>query len=99
LAWSGRGKIARVEISTDGGSTWKDADLQSPVLSKAATRFRFEWNWDGKPAAIASRSTDETGYVQPSLDELVRVRGRFSFYHCNAIKMWFVHQDGAVSHA
>jgi len=99
LAWSGRGKVQRVEISTDGGANWKDADLQSPILSKAATRFRFEWTWNGQPAALQSRCTDETGYVQPSLDDLVRVRGRFTYYHCNAIKTWYVHQDGSVSHA
>jgi len=99
LAWSGGGKIQRVEISTDGGATWKDAVLQDPILSKAATRFRFEWNWNGQPAALQSRCTDETGYVQPSLDDLVRVRGRFAYYHCNAIKTWFVKQDGSVSHA
>ncbi len=97
LAWSGRGKVRRVEISADGGTTWNDADLQDPVLSKAATRFRFDWTWNGQPAALQSRSTDETGYTQPSLDDLVRVRGRFSYYHCNAIKTWFVHQDGTVS--
>jgi sulfane dehydrogenase subunit SoxC len=98
LAWSGRGKVRRVEISIDGGLSWKDADLETPILSKAATRFRFQWTWDGQPAALASRCTDETGYLQPTLDDLVRVRGRFTYYHCNAIKTWFVHNDGSVSH-
>jgi sulfane dehydrogenase subunit SoxC len=98
LAWSGRGKVRRVEVSTDGGANWKEADLEAPVLSKAATRFRFDWTWNGQPAALESRCTDETGYVQPALDDLVRVRGRFSYYHCNAIKTWFVHQDGSISH-
>ncbi len=98
LAWSGRGKIQRVEISTDAGKTWHDADLQTPILSKAATRFRFNWTWNGAPTALQSRSTDETGYVQPALDDLVRVRGRFTQYHCNAIKTWYVHEDGSVSH-
>jgi sulfane dehydrogenase subunit SoxC len=98
LAWSGHGKVRRVEISADGGATWNDADLQDPVLSKAATRFRFDWTWNGQPAALQSRCTDETGYTQPSLDDLVRVRGRFSYYHCNAIKTWFVHQDGTILH-
>jgi len=98
LAWSGRGKVQRVEVSTDRGQTWQDAELQAPVLSKAATRFRLMWTWNGTPAALQSRCTDETGYVQPSLDDLVRVRGRFFQYHCNAIKTWFVHEDGSVSH-
>jgi sulfane dehydrogenase subunit SoxC len=99
LAWSGRGRVQRVEVSTDGGASWKDADLQSPILSKAATRFRFDWNWNGQPAGLASRCTDETGYVQPALEDLVRVRGRFSYYHCNAIKAWFVRRDGSIAHA
>ena len=72
--------------------------VHTGVLSKAATRFRFDWIWNGQPAALASRCTDETGYTQPALDDLVRVRGRFSYYHCNAVKTWFVHRDGNVSH-
>ena len=84
---------------TDGGASWKEADLEAPILSKAATRFRFDWTWNGQPASLASRCTDETGYIQPALDDLVRVRGRFSYYHSNAIKTWFVHGDGSVSHA
>lgn len=98
LAWSGRGKVQRVEVSTDRGVSWQDAVLQTPILSKAATRFRFAWAWNGSPATLQSRCTDETGYVQPSLEDLVRVRGRFSQYHCNAIKTWFVHEDGSVQH-
>jgi sulfane dehydrogenase subunit SoxC len=98
LAWSGRGKVQRVEISTDQGQTWHDADLQTPVLSKAATRFRSSWRWNGAPTTLQSRCTDETEYVQPALDDLVRVRGPFSQYHCNAIKTWYVHEDGSVSH-
>src|SRR5436305_5584573 len=62
LAWSGRGKIARVEVSTDSGKTWSLAALQDPVLAISQTRFRFPWIWDGTPAVIQSRATDETGY-------------------------------------
>ena len=69
LAWSGRGLIRRVEVSTDGGRQWKDASLQEPRLSKAFTRFRLPWNWDGSEAELQSRCTDETGYVQPSAKE------------------------------
>jgi len=97
IAWSGRGKIQRVEVSTDG-STWKDAELQSPVLSKALTRFRLMWDWDGKPASLRSRSTDETGYLQPSHEELVAARGLLSNYHYHAIKVWYVKEDGSVTH-
>ena len=66
LAWSGRGRIARVEVSTDGGGTWRDASLQEPRLPRAFTRFYFPWTWDGKEAVLQSRSTDESGYVQPT---------------------------------
>ncbi|MGE5242780.1 MAG: sulfite dehydrogenase [Betaproteobacteria bacterium] len=99
LAWSGRGRIARVEITTDAGATWKDADLQEPVLPMAHTRFRLAWEWDGRDAVIASRATDETGYRQPTRDELVAVRGLNSFYHNNMIQAWHVGSDGMVEYA
>jgi sulfane dehydrogenase subunit SoxC len=98
LAWSGKGKIQRVEISADEGKTWTDAELQTPVLPKAVTRFRLPWQWTGKAAALQSRCTDETGYVQPALEELVAVRGTKSGYHCNAIKTWHVKEDGSITH-
>jgi sulfane dehydrogenase subunit SoxC len=69
LAWSGSSKVKRVEVSTDGGKTWKDADLQQPIFTKAHTRFRFAWNWSGGEAVLQSRCTDEAGNVQPSTDE------------------------------
>ncbi|MGY4468278.1 sulfane dehydrogenase subunit SoxC [Bradyrhizobium sp. LB9.1b] len=72
IAWSGHGKIARVEISVDDGKSWQDARLQEPVLTRALTRFRLPWRWDGKPAVIQSRAIDETGYVQPTLSEAAR---------------------------
>ena len=75
LAWSGRGLVRRVEVSTDGGKTWRDARLQEPVLPLAHTRFRLDWRWDGREAVLQSRCTDESGYVQPTLAELVKVRG------------------------
>ena len=98
LAWTGKGKIARVEVSTDGGATWADAELQQPVLSLAVARFRFPWVWDGKEAVIQSRCTDETGFLQPSHDELIEARGSNSGYHYNAIKPWRVGADGSVTH-
>jgi sulfane dehydrogenase subunit SoxC len=96
LAWSGRGKITRVEVSTDGGKTWKDAELTQPVQSKAFTRFRLPWVWDGSATAILSRATDETGYLQPTQDELLAVRGRNFGYHNNGIKTWYIKPDGSV---
>jgi sulfane dehydrogenase subunit SoxC len=96
LAWSGRGLIRRVEVSTDSGKTWRDAHLQEPVLPLAHTRFRLDWRWDGREAVLQSRGTDETGYVQPTLAELVKVRGLNSIYFNNAIQSWKVAADGSV---
>jgi sulfane dehydrogenase subunit SoxC len=98
VAWSGRGKIQRVEVSADGGKTWKDAELQQPIFSKAFTRFRLPWTWDGSAATLQARATDETRYLQPSQDELVDIRGRNYRYHNNGIKVWYVRADGSVSH-
>jgi sulfane dehydrogenase subunit SoxC len=96
LAWSGRGLVRRVEVSTDGGTTWRDATLQEPVLPLAHTRFRLDWRWDGREAVVQSRCTDETGYVQPTLAEVVKVRGRNFVYANNAIQSWKVAADGSV---
>lgn len=102
LAWSGRGRITRVEVSTDAGKTWSDAQLNGPVLPKAVTRFSLPWKWDGGEAALQSRCTIETGYIQPTRDQLISVRGLHpgpdGFNHYNGIKTWFVHKDGKVSH-
>ena len=99
LAWSGRGKITKVEVSVDGGATWKPAQLQEPIYSKAFTRFRLPWTWDGKEAKIVSRCWDDTGYQQPTREELVAARGTNSNYHCNVLKSWIVAADGSVSNA
>ena len=96
LAWSGRGLVRRVEVSSDGGKTWRDAALQEPVLRLAHTRFRFPWRWDGRETVLQSRCTDETGYVQPTLADLVKVRGLNSHYFLNAIQNWKVAADGTV---
>lgn len=97
LAWSGRGRIAEVEVSADGGKTWAKAALQEPVLDKCHTRFRLPWVWDGAEAVLQSRCTDETGYLQPTLAELVQARGTRSVYHLNAIQSWRIAQNGEVS--
>jgi len=97
LAWSGKGKIKKVDISTDGGINWAPARMETPVLSKALTRFNFEWNWDGKPCILQSRATDDTGFVQPGYGQLREVRGTKSIYHNNAIQSWKVVESGEVS--
>ena len=97
IAWSGRGAITRVEITIDGGQTWTQADLQSPVLPKAHTRFRWKWTWDGRDALFASRCTDATGYTQPPIPELVKVRGTTPEYHNNGIQVWKIASDGTIT--
>ena len=97
LAWSGGGRIERVEVTTDGGKTWANAVLQEPRLPLALTRFRLAWRFDGQEALLASRAIDETGYVQPTRAALIAVRGTNSIYHYNGIKVWQVRADGTVT--
>ena len=97
LAWSGAGKIARVEVSADGGATWAEAALTEPVLSKSFTRFRIPWQWQGGPATLLSRAVDETGAVQPTRTQFVAEYGERSNYHNNTIQTWGIAATGEVS--
>jgi sulfane dehydrogenase subunit SoxC len=96
LAWSGRGRVKRVDVSVDGGRSWRPARLESPVLPKCLTRFNVDWQWDGREAILQSRATDDTGHVQPTLAALRAVRGTRSIYHNNAIQSWKVATSGEV---
>jgi sulfane dehydrogenase subunit SoxC len=96
LAWSGRGRVARVEVSTDGGATWAIAKLDEPVLSKAHTRFRLPWRWDGREAILLSRATDETGATQPTLEAFNAERPPANDYRNNYVRAWRVTADGKV---
>jgi sulfane dehydrogenase subunit SoxC len=97
LAWSGRGRIKRVDVSIDGGRNWRSARMENPVLPKCLTRFNIDWVWDGSPAILQSRAIDETGYVQPKINQLRVARGTRSIYHNNAIQSWKVAESGEVS--
>ena len=97
VAWSGFGRVRRVEISADGGKTFAQAALDGPVLPLALTRFRMPWRWDGGPSVLMSRAVDETGAVQPTRTVLIGTRGTAYRYHYNAIQSWSVAQGGAVS--
>lgn len=97
VAWSGRGAIKRVDVSVDGGRNWHEARLEGPVLPKCMTRFYLDgWEWNGEEVYLQSRAIDETGYVQPQMTELQKVRGVNSIYHNNAIQTWFVRKTGEV---
>ncbi|HEX3866098.1 MAG TPA: sulfite dehydrogenase [Gemmatimonadaceae bacterium] len=97
IAWSGRGHIARTDVSFDEGHSWHETDLQDPVRPKAHTRFRYLWKWNGRETTVLSRATDETGYVQPTQRALIDARGLGSGpYHLNPITGWRIHRDGSV---
>jgi sulfane dehydrogenase subunit SoxC len=107
IAYSGAGRISKVMVSADGGRSWAEAALQEPVLSKAFTRFRMPWRWDGGTAVLQSRAWDEAGNVQPTRAEFVAKRGElktvppvmaFPNQHFNAITSWGVESTGEVKH-
>ena len=97
LALSGRGRIRRVDVSVDGGRNWQTTRLEGPIQTKSLTRFNFSWTWNGGPAILQSRAIDDTGYVQPKINQLRAVRGTRSIYHNNAIQSWKVAESGEVS--
>jgi sulfane dehydrogenase subunit SoxC len=96
LAWSGRGRIARVDVTADGGQSWRAAELDGPILPKAHTRFRLMWRWAGGTATLMSRAVDETGAIQPTLDEFRAARTPGNDYRNNYIRAWRVTPDGQV---
>ena len=96
LAWTGRGKVARVDVSTDGGKSWTEAELQGPVQSMAHTRFQHMWEWNGAATTLMSRATDETGATQPTLAEFRAKRGAGTDFHFNHIRAWTVQPDGRL---
>jgi sulfane dehydrogenase subunit SoxC len=98
LAWSGNGKITRVDVSADGGKSWAPAALQEPVMAKALTRFRVPWRWDGGPVVLQSRAADDAGYVQPTREALIAERGARALYHFNGIASWAVDEHGELRH-
>jgi sulfane dehydrogenase subunit SoxC len=108
IAYSGKGKITKVMVSADGGKSWGEAALQTPVYSKAFTRFRMPWRWDGRPVILQSRAWDDQGSFQPTRAEFVAARGQldavppvvaFKNHHFNAVTSWAVDARGKVSHA
>ncbi len=99
FAWSGRGRVKTVQVSTDAGATWQDATLSETPEPMCTVRFSLPWRWDGTPVQLQSRCIDETGYRQPTHAELIRARGVNFYYHYNAIYPWSIAADGSVTHA
>ena len=107
VAYSGNGRISKVMVSADGGQSWAQAALQEPVHSKAFTRFRMPWRWDGGPAVLQSRAWDEAGYVQPTRAQILAARGEsqrvlpitaFGGQHYNGPTSWAIARNGEVKH-
>ena len=96
VAWTGAGKVRRVDVSADGGKTWAPSALSDPVLPKALTRFRMAWRWDGSPVVLMSRAVDETGAAQISHRAFIAERGHAHRYHYHAIASWSVSAAGEV---
>ena len=96
LAWSGNGKIRRVDVSLDGGKNWRTAQLHAPIMTKSLVRFTLPFEWRGEELLIQSRAMDETGYVQPYIQDLQKIRGKNSIYHNNSIATWLVSKSGKV---
>jgi len=100
LAWSGTGKIRAVDVSVDGGKTWREAMLEEPIMDKCLTRFKAAWNWDGTPATLMSRAVDSNGYVQPTVADIRKSRAIVGFVqHNNAVQPWTVSANGEVRNA
>ncbi len=97
LAWSGAGRITRVEVSADGGVTWADAMIPDQTPARALTRFQLPWQWGGQPAVLMSRATDETGAVQPTREAWYEPYAANQLFHQNAIQAWAVSNNGGIS--
>jgi len=96
LAWSGAGRISRVEVSLDGGATWRDAALQGQALPKSLVRFRLPWDWNGQPAQLQSRAIDEKGNMQPTRKAYKAENAVDGRFHNNMITTWSIGADGSV---
>ncbi|MBP0484087.1 sulfite dehydrogenase [Sagittula salina] len=94
MAWSGHGKVTRVDVSKDGGMTWETARIAQDGANKALVRFYLDTTWDGEDWLLQSRAIDDTGYVQPTKAQLREVRGENSIYHNNCIQTWHVKANG-----
>jgi sulfane dehydrogenase subunit SoxC len=97
LAWSGRGRITRVDISVNGGASWAEAELLTPLALRAPVRFQYLWKWSGDESMIMSRAVDDQGYVQPTMAQLKAARGPGTDYHFNSIRAWRIARDGTVT--
>jgi sulfane dehydrogenase subunit SoxC len=107
LAWSGGGAVRKVEISENGGQTWKEAQIRGAVHPMAHTRFGMDWKWEGQECVLQSRCTDELGQIQPTRAQVAKFFNDPPDYYKshgvqgsdNAIQPWRVASDGTVHNA
>ncbi len=64
-AWAGRVEVTRVEVSSDGGSTWSEAALGKAVSPYAWREWSFQWDAVPGEHVLCVRATDARGKVQP----------------------------------
>jgi DMSO/TMAO reductase YedYZ molybdopterin-dependent catalytic subunit len=65
-AWAGEGKVAKVEVSADGGKTWRPAKLDADARPFCWVTWKYDWTPAEKGAVkLVARCTDETGTTQP----------------------------------
>src|SRR5262249_15769608 len=96
VAWSGSGRVTKVEVSADGGKSWAEAALQAPVLPVSLTRFRIPWAWKGEPVLLQSRATDEQGNVQTTREKWAEQYSVGNVYHYNAMQTWSISPEGEI---
>jgi|SRR5579863_172568 len=65
-AWAGEADIVKVDVSTDGGTTWNPAKLGSEQAHYAWRLWSYEWKAKSGDYAILSRATDSQGRIQPA---------------------------------
>jgi len=97
LAWSGAGRVTKVDVSADGGKSWAEAALQAPVLPVSLTRFRLPWAWTGEPVLLQSRATDEQGNMQTTREKWAEQYSVGNVYHYNAMQTWSISPAGEIT--
>ena len=96
LAWSGLGKIKKVEVSTNKGKTWNTAHIDGANQKLSPVRFRYNWIWNGEECSIESRATDSKNNVQPQRKDWSIRYGLGHLYHNNSIQIWRIMPDGQI---
>jgi DMSO/TMAO reductase YedYZ molybdopterin-dependent catalytic subunit len=86
-AWTSDGEIAKVELSTDGGTTWSEAKLLGKSPQNAWRLWEFDWQTSGVAGKqiLVVRATDSLGRTQPTQRD--RDRGTYMINHLLPIEV------------